>query len=117
MTKRIPLSRESLGNRRYSYTAGVVQETDGSFELLVAATGTRGEYHMPDPSPEKRSFTASDLSELGTRAAAFLRAWRDAEPDRANQVTCCTKAVENAIARAGKKLVTLAEQADRMARR
>jgi hypothetical protein len=115
MSKPIPLAREALGTRRFTYTVGIAQRLDGSFELLVSAIGQQKEHHMPEPSPEKRAFTADDLDALGVQASAFLQEWRSAQPDAGNRVLCCTKAIDNAIARARKKLVTLATEAERRA--
>ena len=95
-TKKMQLSREAMGNRRYKYTVGVAQQVDSTFELIVVAAGLKGEHRMPDPSPEQRPFTASDLDGLDAKTAAFLRAWRDAHPDRGNQILCCTREIGRA---------------------
>ena len=98
------LAREALGGQRFKYTAELSQEADGSFELVLAAAGVQGQHRMPDPAPERRPFVAGDLDTLGSDLQVFLTEWKRSQPESKNQVLCCTKAVENAIARARKKL-------------
>src|SRR5437016_905454 len=98
------LSRESLGNRVFKYMAGVSLEADGTFELIVAAASRQAEHLMPEPSPARRPFRAADLNALGAQLDTFLRSWQESQPASRNQVLCCTKVVENAIARARTKL-------------
>ena len=113
MVKAVQLSREALGNRRFKYTVAVTRRVDGLFDLVVAAAGVQGEHKMPEPSPEKRPFTGDDLDDLGTQATAFLRAWSESQPQCGNQVLCCTRVVDNALARARKTLATLPVEVDR----
>lgn len=108
MTKPLQLAREALGTRQFKYTVAVSQRADGTFDMVVSSSGLQGAHRMPEPSPESRPFASDDLDELGEKAAAFLKEWRAAQPAAANQVTCCTRVVTNAITRARAKLALIA---------
>ena len=94
------LSREALGNRRYKYTVGVTEEADGTFVLVLAAVGAKGEHEMPAPDCARRPFKGADIDELSEQATAFLRDWQHLDPARRNQVVCCSRVVTNALSRA-----------------
>jgi hypothetical protein len=102
--KKQQLSREALGTRSFTYTAGVSLDEEGVYELIVAAASREEKYRMPEPQQERRPFTSGDLDDLQAQSLVFLREWEKARPASVNQVKCCSKVVENAFARARAKL-------------
>lgn len=96
--KKIVLSSEAMGTRAFKYAAGVTQEADGTFTLRIASVGPKGSHCMPVPP----ALASGDLDGLAKVSKAFLRSWADAQPESSSHLLCCTKVVENAIARAKK---------------
>lgn len=91
------LAKEALGSQRFKYTVELSRIEDGSFELSVVAAGQEA-FAIPGP------FVGANIDAVGVSVGAFLAEWKKSDPVRKNQVLCCTKAVENALARGRKKL-------------